>query len=344
MNFKYVPIIQINCMLLLCANVFAASPADLYLGEVSVVDQSVAEQNRVMPAAMEQVLQKLSGLRQFEDYPELPEELGMARAKAVTFYYRNRSLAQPDGSEVEDLRFIVHFSKSAMDQLMQEFQLPIWKPERKPLSVWLVIDDGLTREVLPIEYEYAWDHIKDIAENRGMPIVRPIADEFGAFPVDTQLLWGGYTEDLADVGYANALIIAGRREGREWNLRMNLDYMDQLRSWRNRNTDIQLALNEGIHQAIDEIAAQHSIAASDQGQWNIDITVSGVVTAADYARCLDYFERVSLVENIVVRSAATGKVQFELGLNAVPTYLYEAFQSDGVLSPGDKENQYELLP
>lgn len=344
MNFKYVLIYQINFMILLAANVLAASPADLYLGEVSVVDQSTAEQNRVMPVAMEQVLQKLTGLRQFEDYPELQDELSTARAKAITFYYRNRALTQPDGTEAEDLRFIVHFSRPAMDQLMQELQLPIWKPERRPMSVWLVIDDGLTREVLPIEYEYVWAHIKDIAENRGMPIVRPVPDEFGLFPVDTQLLWGGYTEDLAKYGYANALIIAGRREGPEWNLRMNLDYMDQLRSWRNRNTDIQLALSEGINQAIDEIAAQHSIVASDQGQWNIDITVSGVVTAADYARCLDYFESVSLVENIVIRSAATGKVRFELDLNAVPTYLYETLKSDGVLSPGDKENQYELLP
>jgi hypothetical protein len=344
MKFKLVLIFQISSLLLLSANVLAVTPADLYLGEVSVADQSALEQKRAMPSAMEQVLQKLTGLRHFEEYPELHDALSTARAKAITFYYHNRSLTQPDGSEVEDLRFIVHFSKPAMDQLMLDLQLPIWKPERRPLSVWLVVDDGLTRKVLPIEYEYVWDHVKDIAENRGMPILRPLPDELGVFPVDTQLLWGGYTEDLADYGYDNVLIIASRRDGPEWNLRMNLDYMDQLRSWRNRNTDIQLALNEGINQAIDEIAAQHSIAVSDQGQWNIDVTVSGVVTAADYARCLDYFERISLVENIAVRSVASGKVRFELGLNAVPTYFYEALQADGVLSPADEENQYDLLP
>ena len=109
--------------------------------------------------------------------------------------------------------------------MLQILGLPRWRAEREPLSVWLLIDDGLNREVLPLEYEYLRGPVNREAGKRGMPLAWPVANEDGTYGVDVQLLWGGYTEELDPDGQAdNVLVIAARREGREWSTRQILAY------------------------------------------------------------------------------------------------------------------------
>ena len=319
-----------------------AAPPELYSGAVLVTDQSLAEQKRAMPLALRQVLQKLSGVRNFEEHPDLQAELKNARSLAITFYYRNESRTLPDGEQREDVYLVVDFSPPEVDSLLLSLALPVWKPERRPLTTWLIVDDGSSRRIMPIELEYAWEAVAAVADARGMPLIRPQPDAEGVYAVDEQLLWGGYTEELADSGPVDALVMAARREGPEWNVRLNLEYMDQTRSWRNRNTDLEIALVEGMQTAIDEIAAANSIAASDREQGRIEITVSGVQTAAEYVQVLSYLQGLSLVDRVDILGALPGKVRFDVTLNALPDYLLRALESDGILSLTPVTGEYSL--
>lgn len=340
--------------LVLLSNGLAAQPLEtakvsLYTGKAAVADQSAGELARGMPLALAQVLHKLSGLRDFADHPGLDGKalkagLRNARSIAVTFYYLNHDVRHPDGSTTPDLHLVAEFSRPAVDQLVQELQLPLWKPERKPLTTWLVVDDGGRRTIMPIELEYAWYGMASVAEARGLPLIRPQPDAEGQYGVDEQLLWGGYTEELAATGVTDVLIIAARREGNEWNARMNLEYAGQSWSWRNRDTAIELALAEGMHTALGNIAAGNSIAAADQGSWSVEITVTGLQNATDYARCLAYLEGLSVVEKVRVVRAGPGRVHFNLGLKALPEHFASAIAEDGVLAPGASDGEYSLLP
>jgi len=342
-------ILNLIILSLLLLAVLPSTPAraagvDLYSGEAQVEDQSAQEQQRAMPLALQQVMQKLTGLNNFEEYPELAPALKNARSLAITFYYRNRQFTLPDGEQDEELYLVAEFSKPAVDELAQNLKLPRWEPDRRPLTVWLLVDDGLSRRIMPIELEYAWESIAATAQARGLPLLRPVPDEEGQYPVDAQLLWGGYTDELTSGGPADALVIAARREGPEWNVRMNLDYMGEIQTWRNRNIDILLALQEGINTAIDEIVALNSIAASDQGMEVYEMTVTGIHSSARYAQCLAYLNGLSVVERVKVFSAAAGKVQFLISLNALPDYFLRAVEADGVLSNTDLPDEFAMQP
>ena len=56
-------------MLLTLLPLPAVAQDDLYSGEIAVVDQGAPERERAVPLALQQVLGKLSGLRDFEAYP-----------------------------------------------------------------------------------------------------------------------------------------------------------------------------------------------------------------------------------------------------------------------------------
>ena len=336
----------LTALLASCPGAGAAQADDsgLYAGEIPVADQSVSEQRRGMPLALEQVLQKLSGLRSFEGYPEVKPALRNASAMAITFYYRNRELTLADGTLGSELNLVVDFSRPAVDSLLQTLQLPSWKPERRALITWVIVDDGTGRRIMPIELEYARQAVAVAASARGMPLSWPQPDEAGNYPVDLQLLWGGYTEELVSNGPVDTLVMAARQEGPEWNVRMNLDYTGQKWTWRNRNADIQTALVEGMQTAIDDITGINSIAASDQGQKLMELTITGVLGTGDYVKVLSYLQSLSLIDHVQVSGAAPGKVRFVLTLNALPEYLVRALASDNVLSATAIADVYTLSP
>lgn len=331
-------------LLLLPFSHLQAAITNLYQGYAPIADQSAAEQEKAMRAALGQVLQKLSGLSRFEEYPELPEALASARSMVVAFYFQDHEVLLPDGSSRTDQRLVVNFSPRAVNELRVRLQLPRWKPERRAINAWPIVDDGQERRIMPIELQYAWAGMAELAESRGMPIAWPEVGEDGEYAADVQLLWGGYTEELHEDGLAQTLVIAARQDGPEWNVRMNLDYEGLRWSERLRGIDLVTILQQGLNQAIDQIAANSSIAASDLGDWTVDIMVTHVTGSRDYARCLAYLQGLSLVESVAVKSASAGVVNFTLALNAAPEHLQQYLDAGDMLLMTEEPGVYQLQP
>jgi hypothetical protein len=317
--------------------------ADLYVGEAPVADQGGAERQRALPLALENVLQKLSGLRSFDDYALLNPALEQAPDLLLSYHYENAEMTLADGSETEELRLVARFAESAVDEMARALQLPLWQPQRQPLTAWLIIDDGQARRIMPVEFGYTQQSMEDVARRRGLPLQWPSPDADGAYSVDEQILWGGYTEDLAASRNEGVLIAAARREGPEWGLRINVGYLGQHWTWRLNDIDLQAALTEGVQQAVDQIAAVNTIAASDLGRWQQEVTVSGLGGAEDYRRCFNYFQSISVVEEVAVIAAQPGTVKFRLMLSALPRYLEEALEAGDVLERSAVAGRYVLL-
>lgn len=319
-----------------------AAEADLYTGEVVVESQRLSDRNKALPLALLQVLQKLSGLRHFDKHPLVEESLEAAPSMLVSFHYRNDERVLTDGEAIDELRLVARFSEQDVNELTRSLQLPLWRPEREATQIWVVVDDGLDRRIMPLEFAYIWEAMDESAVSRGMPVVWPEPDPEGTYPIDVQLLWGGYTEDLVDMGINAVMVAAARREGPEWSVRINLGYGGQNWTWRNRDVDLQLVLSEGVQQAADRVAEANTISAADQGKWLHELTVRGIVGADDYSRCLAYLQTLSVVEQVRVVSAAGGLVRFSLELNAVPQYLEDAISTGRMLEFIDSEDAYLL--
>jgi hypothetical protein len=124
---------------------------------------------------------------------------------------------------------------------------------------------------------------------------------------------------------------------------MNLDYEGLLWSERFRGIDLETVLEQGLNLAIDQIVAASSIDATELGEWQVDISVTQLVNADDYARCLAYLKSLSVVENVRVKSASAGRVSLSLSLNAAPEYLLQYISSGKTLAPSTVEGEYQLL-
>ena len=136
-------------------------------------------------------------------------------------------------------------------------------------------------------------------------------------------------------------IVAARREGPLWTLRWNLASDGQNWSWRSSDQELMFALAQGIHQMTDQLAAVNTIAASEQGLGTVDITIGKLNGATDYAACLEYLQKLSLVTAVEILGADPDRVHFRLHLNASSEHLAEAFDRGSVLLPARAGNEYD---
>ena len=320
-----------------------AADAGLYTGETVVPDQSAEERRRGLPRALGNVLIKISGLRNFDENPVVEPSLRRASSMVLSFHYRNAEVVLSDGSLLLETRLVAQFSQSEVDQLARELELPFWRPERMPLEVWLVVDDGLDRRIMPLEYDYIRGAMSETATMRGLHVVWPESDEEGMYPVDMQLLWGGYTEDLVGRGDLGVMILAARREGLDWGVRANLSYGSGDWAWRLQDIDLQGAMTESMQQAVDYIAGANTIDPQDLGVWQYELKIAGINSSRDYQRCLNFLQEISMVNQLAVVSSDSSSVTFSLELSASPRYLEETLARSDVIGIDDPEDGYFLL-
>lgn len=323
----------------------AVAQSNLYLGEVAVASQSEEDRRDAIPDALIQVLQKLSGQREMPLTPELDEALNNAERMMLSFRYKTVERIGPDGNVENQLRLIAQFVPSEADRVVQQLGLPRWQRERPSVQIWVVVDDGITRRLKPVEFAYAWQSIEDVAALRGLPVSWPDLDEEEMQLVDMSLLWGGFTDYLIERGAPpdGVAIITARREGPQWTLRWNVANEVQNWSWRNADRELLFALAEGIHRMTDQIAASNSIAASEQGLSSVDIRVAGLTSSRSYVECMEYLQGVSLITDVEILGADPGQVHFRLQLNASSEYLAEAFRRGSVLSTASAGSGYDYV-
>jgi len=326
----------------------AIADINLYSGEVVVASQSEADRNAAMPEALIQVLQKLSGQRELPLSPVLDEALNKSGNLLRSYRYTKVDRSAADGTVTQELRLVAQFMQPEVDRIVQQIGLPRWRQERPGVQVWVVIDDGLNRQLKPLEFGYAWESMEDIAALRGLPLGWPELDEEEAQLVDMRLVWGGFTDYLVERGAPGdgVAIIAARREGPQWTVRWNLASGGQHWSWQNGDLELMYALAEGVHRMADQIAAGNAIAASEQGSWTVDISIGELNSAENYVRCLEYLQNQSLVNSVEILGADPGRVYFRLQLNAATEHLSEAFRQGTVLlaARAGSEYDYAFLP
>jgi hypothetical protein len=310
-----------------------------------VQGQGEAERLQAAPDALIHVLQKLSGRWDVPSDPALDAAFADIERMMLSFRYEEAERAMPDGEIARELRLVVQFLPAAVDRLVRDMQLPRWRPDRRPVVLWVVVEERGERELMPVEYEYAWDRVEQVAALRGLEVAWPGLTGELRDAVDLQLLWGGYTDQLLATGADSdgVAIVAARREGPEWNVRWTFADGTTSSSWRTRDRDFALALTEGVHRLTDQVAAAQSIGPAGLGEWRTELLVAGLGSAGDYARCLTYLQELGMVDGVDLLTLRGQEARFALALNADPTYLEDSIGRDGLLAYDEAAGLYRLV-
>jgi len=300
----------------------------LYDVEVPVEDQSSLARLDAAGRALAEVLSRVTGLA------SVPRNETVSRALAAPdLYYNQFGFNRRDDELMLELQFV----PDSVLNLAREARLPIWRSKRPAVVAWIVLDDGRERRLLGADSDHpVIAGLKARSRHRGVPLRLPLLDLTDQLAVEPAAVWGRLSQTLLPAAerYAADIVMVGRiqrladeRFAAAWEFWIDAEVVEHA-----HEANEPRALGRAAADVLaDELASRYAVLG--RGVRRLDLQVSAVNDAADYAGLLRYFSGLEFVEQVQVTSVAGNRLGVWLLTGAQPDQLMELFRLDQRLFP-----------
>jgi len=328
---KYIPYIVLTCCLLAgSGRLLAIEVEGLYEAELPVTSQGRTERNKVVRAALAEVIIKVSGNSQVSVSPGIPEIL--KRSKQYLQQYRYRTVDLPPDPKTgiagtEQLLW-VRFDQVALDKSLRDIEVPIWGHSRPVTLVWMASDQQGQRQLLgSSDFAMLTDSFLAQAKRRGIPIALPLFDLEDQLRVSVTDILGGFKEPVmeASIRYPADAVMFGRiREisPERWEGRWTLNTAGKEYSW-SQQGDLVTVLDFAVDGMAVNLAASYA-RASGNNPGQLKVLVTGITNLDDYARSDRYLAGLDGVIDVQAAQIERDHVLFDVQLRGDLQNLIQA--------------------
>lgn len=235
-------------------------------------------------------------------------------------------------------RLIASFVPGAVDNALRSAGLPVWPPRRPRTLVWLVTDSG--QDIVDeSDSRRRAGALLDAAQARGLPLLFPVMDIQDRRAIEAADVRGGFFDRVraASNRYEAAEVLVGHitRSGSlrtaRWAL---LDPQAGAQRWSASTRSSDAAQAEGIASLAQRLVARYSGGGTGPAA-AIDVAVHGIAGLSDYARALNLFNGLNVVNTTTVLEAQRDTVVFRLMSGATVARLARAIDVERVLIRDD---------
>jgi hypothetical protein len=336
--------------------VSALPVAGLYSHEVEVASQSDAERTLAFREALEAVLLKVTGEKQWLENSALQQALENAQSyveainpRTETLTVENPAVAQasdiglaniPATIQVQQDYVNVVFARDLIDRLLANAAIPLWDSNRPSVLVWMALqNDAGERSLLSNETNpEIVSFMQEFAKQRGLPIIFPVLDFEDRQNLSADMIWS--LDDRAITGasqrYGADSVLSGRLHFTASGDLVGLwqfIFQDQIEVFDSFDTDLKNYIHEPLDRITSKLASHFSIVASLSGNEKVRLRVEGVSDLAAYSELLSYLTSLVLVENVGVSKLQGENLELELTLQGDQVQLYELISLDRDLLP-----------
>jgi uncharacterized protein len=303
----------------------------LYEVQVPVADQSPRARLEASGSALAQVLTRLTGLT------TLPRNEAVDRARAAPDLYYNQ-FGFRRGPEGEVLLH-VQFVPDAVLSLIRQANLPVWRANRPTVLAWAVVDDGTgDRQILNSGADHPVSRaLKQRASERGLPLILPLMDIEDQMLVEPAIVWGRLSEPLleASARYDADILLIGRIQMQpdgNWTGSWEFWLEENLRETEQQAADPARLGAAAADLVSDELAARFAVVDTGSSR-RLELAVSAIESAADYADLLRYLGGLEIVDEVDVGFLSGDRLGIFLVTVADPDQLQDMFRLDRRLLP-----------
>ena len=317
----------------------AAMPAEavevplLYTVEVPMDPADPDAQSNAYRAALDVVLVRITGSAADVE----SEELASLFPNPARFVQQYRP--GPDDT------LVVSLDGPSIERILREAGATVWGSDRPLTIVWLAVDWGLgDREIVAAadtagtpadsrtidRNQMLRERVQAVAERRGLPIVFPLLDVEDMRRIGFIDIWGGFDEPLleASARYEAQSILVGRIRPDDLQPPRWTWYTGEQRfGWPGQP-------EEAIEQLADALAARDAISGNQEIE-TIELIISGINSMNAYGEVQRYLENLRGVEALVVKSAAPGRITYEVQVQGGAERLDNALSISTLLDRRD---------
>lgn len=323
------------------ASAAVITPRNLYEGEVLVDPKNTPQREALMRQALGQVLVRITGDRDIEKRKAGIELMKMAPRLVQQYDYDRRPAPPvkgvvPSVPAAEIKVFRARFDARVVDNQLRDRSLPVWGRERPVTQVLLAAEEGgsrwlLTEGIAAVEAP----SVLQAALGRGVPIVLPTA----AGTTEVQDVLQGRTDSLVSAAKAagHRWVLVGRvtQKDKQWDSNWTLLDNGQVQDrWKGTAANREEALAFGIDQMANAYAARYAVRGGTAvASGALRLEVSGIDSAADYARVMKYLTGLSTVSEVNVAEMSDGRAYFDLKSRGDRTNLQQSIALNSLLRP-----------
>ena len=293
---------------------------NLYTGKILVTDKRQKTRIKAHRWAIEQVLAKVTGNRDILKDKAVQREIRLRTAnyiKSFTFI-----------TDEQDRIFLVdEFDQKKIDKLLRDAGASIWGKRRPNTLVWLVIEEGLQRNLVLLDnHPQLAEMVLQSADDRGLPVELPNGidpDNPNVYPSD---VWARFDHvvDQASRAYEVENYVMARMHYQsasqtgqpsgwllEYQLMKNLDTLLQ-----GQASGEQFEVIREMSNAIgDYFASQYAIKSEKLGADEIYLSLEGLNNITDLVQAERYLRSLPPVSSVEVYKMTEQLAEIRLGLS-----------------------------
>lgn len=295
----------------------------LYEARIPIQNRSAAEQEVALQAGLASVLNKISGYSNTSGFPELESGLADASLLVSEFAIQSMSVPTEDGLTIRNTDALyMRFLNSGVDQLIREFEIPVWPGTRPQILILIAIELGgqshlLTEETHPAAYA----SLKQTAFDRGLNLTLLNDSALQSFSVSSNAVWD-LDRIALDTTFALLPIdqIAVIRLGADVDSEADSQHYGDLNliahtdgySARIEGPNFNQALTAALDQYIDELSLITAFVASSVADTRVILEVSGAASFTAFNQIRDYLRSLEQIENAKLLRLSTESFVFQL--------------------------------
>ena len=282
----------------------------LYQGVVPVASRdSERERQRAFVDALRQVLLKVTGDSDIYAQPQIRRALANADDYVDTWSYRSVTAVTTAEAPAaaQGIELSVTFFEPEVLSLLDSAGIPLWPRNRPYTLVWLVVQEELgDRRIVGSSSRDHQDILALLeggAGRRGLPVLLPILDFEDLRAVSANDVWEMDTDKLlaASARYQSESVlvvrlfktVAGEVLGKS-----NYLFRNQVFELESYEESAQTFMENSIALAADELSAYYAVLLSGtDSSMEVNLTVSGVESAEDYAGLMNYVRQLTDVNS-----------------------------------------------
>lgn len=318
-------------LLFLSSSIEAVEVKDLYIAKVSVESQGTADRNKALKQALQSVLVKVGGQQSILSHQAIKPHLRRYNSFVTNYTYQRTDTQQ----------FLqATFDQAKINQLFVDANLPIWGSLRPQVVLWLVNEQGLTRQLIAeTSQSELVQSVKDFTNLRGLPIVLPLFDIADTSTISSSDVWGRFSQPIfhASKRYlAEAIIIVRVSDNSllsgeqlaltqgcqllcqqaitvDWSF-ISADNEDEPQQFSESYQGFDRAdlLTQALSDITDNIYQRYALTTDVNNQYEID--VANVETLATYVSVTQFLQQLSSVQSVRLVSADGSSRRFSLTL------------------------------
>jgi len=322
------------CWVLLLSIWMLPSPAaqalqmPIYEGDVALAAGQDEASEAALRQALTQVLVKVSGDRSLAHDPALAAALSGARAMALTV--ARRAALSADGSD----RLAANFDPGRVHDLLATLGRPVWHSDRPVVLVWLVIDDGVQKQIANAGQIAALSDMTERAHLRGVPMLLPRMDGVDQNRLNPVTLWAAPPQTVLAAGQrygVQTMLVLRLTRGDPWRARYTLIDGRNYEEWEQSDAQSSVLLAAGIDGASDRLARRYAVEPEGTSLGVVEWWVDGIASAEDYAAVVGYLGRMEFVRSAQPLRAESGRLLLRLDLGVGQRRLRQLLAIDGRL-------------